>query len=230
MKPLLQKGLPKDDLISCFFFRFKAKMNGSGCVYSLFATVVFIFLFNISALAQPMPEKNSPHHDVIETKQCDDYIKINGSTNINHFHFEQKLNDEKILTKGNPSSGQKLDLQIAAHDFKPSNPLMYKDFLKFIKAEEYPYINITIFFEQLRLPAGNPQTIIPKIEVGLAGKTQTYKIPGEIFQCRRNGIHLQGKVDINLEDFGLEPPTKFMGMVKVNKEVFINFGLTIDNN
>ncbi|WP_462317848.1 hypothetical protein [Marinilabilia sp.] len=71
--------------------------------------------------------------------------------------------------------------------------------------------------------------MIPKIEVGLAGETQTYKIPGEVYECRKSGVHLQGKVNINLKDFGLEPPTKFMGMVKVNKEVFINFGLTLDN-
>ena len=230
MKPLSHKATSKNVFISCFFFRFKAKMNNIAFLYSLFATVVLLFIFPQYGPAQPMPEKKSPHHYVIDTKQCDDYIKINGSTNINHFHFEQKLNDQKIIAEDESYSGQKLAIQIPAHDFEPSNPMMYKDFLNFIKAEEYPYINITIFFEQLRLPAGNPQAIIPKIKVGLAGETQTYKIPGEIFQCKKSGIHLQGKVDINLQDFGLEPPTKFMGMVKVNKEVFINFGLTIDNN
>lgn len=229
MKPLSQKAPSKKGLISSFFFRFKAKMSSLRCVYSLFATVVIFSLFSSMVMAQPMPEKNNPHHYVIDTKQCDDYIKINGSTNVNHFHFEQKLVDQKVITKEKPSSGQKVALQIPAHDFKASNPMMYKDFLKLIKADEYPYINITIFFEQFRLPAGSPQTVIPKIEVGLAGETQTYEIPGEVYECRKSGVHLQGKVNINLKDFGLEPPTKFMGMVKVNKEVFINFGLTLDN-
>ena len=231
MKPLSQKASPKSNASFCFFFRFEAKKNGICYSFALIAMVVFFFLFSpLTAVAQPMPEKKEPDHYVIDTRQCDDYIKINGSTNINHFHFEQRLDDQKILKKGPPTSVEKLALKIPAHDFKASNPMMYKDFLKFIKAEEYPYIDITIFFDKFHLPAGRPFTIIPKIKVGLAGETKTYEIPGRIYECRKSGVHLQGKVNIDLKDFGLEPPSKFMGMVKVNKEVFINFGLTINNN
>lgn len=202
--------------------------SGSKGRFVLLAAV-FCFLEILPFQGQPMPEMEQPHHTPVETKGCDDYIKIYGSTNINHFHFVQNLNEKTTPYKKEEKTQETLTIKIPAHNFEPSNPMMYKDFLKFIKANEYPYIDITIFFDNIRLPAGPPSTIVPKIKIGLAGRTHTYKIPGYIEECRDKKLHIRGKVDIDLKDFGLEPPTKFMGMVKVNNEVFINFGLTLDH-
>jgi hypothetical protein len=176
-----------------------------------------------------MPEMKEPHHASVGIKECDDYIKINGSTNINHFHFVQNIDEKLTPLKKEKKTQDTLTIKIPAHNFEPSNPMMYKDFLEFIKADKYPYIDITIFFNNVRLPAGPPSAIVPKIKVGLAGQTHTYKIPGYVKECRDKKLHISGKIDIDLKDFGLEPPTKFMGMVKVNNEVFINFGLTLDH-
>ncbi len=175
-----------------------------------------------------MVSTDIPHHHKTSIGQCDNFIKIEGSTNINHFHFEQVFTNKEHIIKAQKNAGEVIRLKIPARDFKPSNPMMYNDFLELIKASEYPYINITIFMDETRLPAGPEKIVTPKIRVGLAGETSTYEIPGETHKCKTNATHIQGKIKINLQDFNLEPPTKFMGMVKVNNEVFINFGLTLN--
>ncbi len=192
------------------------------------AVVVVFLIFSLTINGQPMPDKSIPHHDETDVKNCDNYIKIEGSTNVNHFYFEQTFNKKEEVIEPHPGSKEIIQLKIPAHNFKASNPMMYDDFLELIKAAEYPYINITIFFEDIKLPAGPENTVVPKIRIGLAGKSQTYQIPGQIHDCRQNSMHINGKINISLKDFNLDPPTKFMGMVKVNNEVFINFGLTLN--
>ncbi|MFO8002169.1 MAG: YceI family protein [Marinilabilia sp.] len=174
-------------------------------------------------------EDARPHHDVVDTKFCDDFIKIDGSTNVNHFHFTQEISKPKKLIEESVQPPETLSLKVPAHEFETSNPRMYKDFLEFIRADKYPDIDITIFFGNDQINPEKPGEIIPEIKVGLAGNTHTYKVPGKIRQCKDKSMHINGEVSIDLEDFGLKPPTKFMGMVKVKNEVFINFGLTLKN-
>ncbi|SFE98299.1 YceI family protein [Thermophagus xiamenensis] len=188
----------------------------------------FVFL-TYDVIAQSDIDINTQPIFNTETEGCKDFIKIDGSTNVNQFYFIQKLDDNPRVVKSKNPSNDVLILKIPAHDFEPSNPMMYKDFLDFIKAKEFPYIDITIFFDNLRLPVGNTTTVVPKIKVGLAGHTQTYEIPGYVNECLDKELHIKGKVKINLKDFGLEPPSKFLGMVKVRQEVFINFGFTLEN-
>ncbi|WP_291854880.1 YceI family protein [Marinilabilia sp.] len=192
------------------------------------AAVVVFSIITLAINGQPMPDKSIPHHTKTDVKTCDNFIKIEGSTNVNHFHFEQTFNEKEKVIETHPGSGEIVKLKIPAHDFKASNPMMYDDFLELIKASEYPYIDITVFFENIKLPAGPENTVVPKIRIGLAGQSQTYQIPGQIHDCRQNSMHINGRININLKDFNLDPPTKFMGMVKVNNEVFINFGLTLN--
>lgn len=70
--------------------------SGSKGRFVLLAAV-FCFLGILPFQGQPMPEMEQPHHTPVETKGCDDYIKIYGSTNINHFHFVQNLKDRKSV-------------------------------------------------------------------------------------------------------------------------------------
>lgn len=50
--------------------------------------VSFLFCF-FNIFGQPMAEKHLPHHHESAVEECDNFIRIEGSTNVNHFHFEQ---------------------------------------------------------------------------------------------------------------------------------------------
>jgi hypothetical protein len=162
--------------------------------------------------------------------ECTDYVWIEGSTNINRFAFFQQL---KFGSKDQISLGShksQLRIDIPANNFEASNPLMYADFLKLIKAEDHPFISITIYYNPKDLVSNTSKQLNSIIEVKLAGNLQCYSIPGTLHVCHDRSLRVNGSIKINLNDFQLEPPTKFFGMVKVNQEVFVNFGLTMENN
>ncbi|MGM0376470.1 MAG: YceI family protein [Bacteroidota bacterium] len=181
------------------------------------------------ATSQELLAAATPHHFSAEENDCEDFIQIDGSTNVNHFHFVQEIQTIQTLSEKETHKPDSISLQIPAKDFEPSNPKMYEDFLEFIRAGQFPYIDIIIFFKSKEANLGEKTKIAPEVEVKLAGQKQVYQIPGEIYQCRDRNLHISGEISIDLKDFDLTPPTKFMGMVKVSNEVFINFGLTFKN-
>lgn len=170
-------------------------------------------------------------HNSINHNECVNYVTIKGSTNVNEFSFIQLLNEKESPIKFHTQEGY-ITIQIPAHNFEASNPLMYKDFINLIKADEHPYIAIRFHYNPYELYNKNGQTsaIASEIYITLAGEEKKYKIPGQIHLCHDRALRIMGDIKINLDDFQLQAPSKFMGMVKVNNEVFVNFGLRMEQN
>ncbi len=158
---------------------------------------------------------------------CSDFIQIDGATNVNQFYFVQNLPDKMQLQSESDAESNTLQLKIPARNFKSSNPRMREDFLDLIQADKYPFIQITMHLRKDQLASLVSDTFYPDIDVQLAGKSHSYKIPGRLRRCKDQSIHVFGEVHLYLDDFGIEPPSKFFGLVKVKNEVFINFGLTL---
>lgn len=203
------------------------KQTGSSYfkLLKVFCILSFVALWHPALVAQNHLKVNLPSkHD------CTNFVIIEGSTNVNKFSFFQSFDSQSKNQVTNDNQKKILTIEIPVHNFEASNPLMYDDFLKLIKAESYPVISIFIHLNTSEFNVSNIKSINPKIEVKLAGKQKVYFIPGALAYCQDQSLRVQGSVKINLNDFNLEPPTKFFGMVKVNQEVFVNFGLTMDNN
>ena len=43
----------------------------------------------------------------------------------------------------------------------------------------------------------------------------------------RDGIQLRGNRKLSMKDFGIKPPTMFMGMLKTNDQVTVTFDLEL---
>jgi hypothetical protein len=170
-------------------------------------------------------------NNVINHNNCIDFVSIQGSTNVNDFSFIQLLKDSESPISFHTQEGY-ISIQIPAHNFEASNPLMYKDFIDLIKADEHPFIAIRFHYNPYELYEKNGQTsaISSEIYITLAGEEKKYKIPGQIHLCQDKALRIMGDIKINLDDFQLQAPSKFMGMVKVNNEVFVNFGLKMKQN
>ena len=187
----------------------------------------FIFLFIILASTQIYAQtslKNSTQN------KCSNFVRIEGASNVNQFYFEQFLNDWQTKEISFNQNKDTIILKISANNFVPSIPMMYEDFIHLIKADQHPDIKITIetppyiWWKQDSINQTDT-----KITIQLAGTSKQYEIPS-IFQiCQNHSLHLKGAIKLNLTDFNLHPPSKFMGMVKVKNEVFVKFGLVIED-
>lgn len=161
-----------------------------------------------------------------EHNDCNSYVKIEGSTNVNRFYFQQAIEDPKYPQNYVSKDGY-ITLTIPIRKFEASNPLMYSDFFQLLQADAHPDITIRFYYDPYKLlnPGATATSISSEIWVSLAGEEKKFRLPGTVHVCYDNAAHLNGSLKIDLRDFNLTPPTKFMGMVKVNNEVSVEFAV-----
>jgi hypothetical protein len=119
------------------------------------------------------------------------------------------------------------DIIVPVKDFKCTNRMAYRDFLKLLKAGEYPVMKVTIpgnIVDQLQ---NRESVILRDVLITIAGVSKKYDIT-----CRaeKNGLKkniLVGTISVRLEDLNIDPPEKYFGMVKIKDQVIVKFGLGI---
>lgn len=166
--------------------------------------------------------------------QPESKLTIDGKTNVNSFQCaitqyfgrdtlvlqEGGRNRRPVFTKG--------FVGLEAASFDCGMAVMTNDFGKTIKSKEYPFIYIEfISFEKgsgTQLSGGKFKG---KIKISLGGVTRPFDVDC-IIEAKESGlIHLQGGREFTFSDFNLQPPTKMMGMVKVNDALVVNFHLVL---
>lgn len=160
---------------------------------------------------------------------CRGYIYVEGRTNVNKFEFSSQLSSFHLLDRY-PDTVQWIDppmfeIPVPISAFKTSNPSMHRDFLELLKANRYPYINIAINYPMLKRIYMERDDTVSQFEITMAGVTNDYRISCRVVNCVDDYVHIMGSKEIKLTDFNLEPPEKFLGLVKVDDSVMINFGI-----
>jgi len=100
---------------------------------------------------------------------------------------------------------------------------MLNDFYKMLNADQYPYIKIEIEpYNSTNFDEESAGTLLDT-KITIAGKTHDYLIPCELIFCENSGAILKGGLEVQLSAFDIDPPSKILGTVKVNNDVFITF-------
>jgi hypothetical protein len=159
---------------------------------------------------------------------CVNFLVINGESNINKFSFSYMT---PVLTQGEESSkgaeNERIDFKIPVHQFKPGNPRMYDDFLSLLKAKEYPYITISLLAGNFTGERKSGISRNERITVTIAGVTREYTVDCALAHCNEDLV-LNGMQTVRLTDFGLVPPVRLSGMVKVENEINVRFGFIVN--
>ncbi len=104
-------------------------------------------------------------------------------------------------------------------DFDCPKKLMEKDLQELFEARNFPYAKLTV--NKVFTNASTTQSSI-KFTLTLKDVSNQYTVP--LQEKYINGEnYIKGNQPILLTDFGIEPPTKMLGMVKVADEVMISF-------
>lgn len=188
--------------------------------YIFFLPLVFLI---------PVYQFVSDRTSVEVENECESYISIHGSSNINQFQF---FNDKPQINQTDREIGKKAHFQkikIPVEEFTGSNIRMLHDFFKMVKADEHPDIQISMeprAFSDFDETTGMTNF---RINITLAGNTRNYVVPCHILFCDNSGYILKGDMIVKLTDFEINPPQKIFGAIKVNNEVFINFAFRLKN-
>lgn len=152
-----------------------------------------------------------------------------GETNINKFQLfldSKTTNGEKEIVGTYENSAINFSIPIERLNCK--NQIILYDFHNLINADQHPTVNIRIkidqFYRHIKDGKENEPT---ELEVRLSGKTRKIKTNYSSIKHMSGYKTLQGSANIYLSDFSLEPPKKFMGLVRLNDKVNINFKILI---
>jgi len=177
-------------------------------------------LISISVL--PAFTLNSGRGDIISAS-----ILIQGRTNVNRFELKYTATDFEDLSSlfrlkitDNVLTGS---LVVPVRDFKSKPEKVRDDFLRLTDAGKNPFITIRLL-QDISLPAGHIYTVLP-VSVMMAGNSNTYPVNCRIERTDENSLLFEGQQTISLTDYGIDPPEKVVGMIKVENDLVINFSV-----
>lgn len=156
-------------------------------------------------------------------------LEITGTTNINRFScLSTDYTGVDTLKESRDKDGNKvlegfISLKTACFDCE--NPLVTRDFKKTLKQESYPELTFKLSMLGERPELKNKHTGV--IEISMAGVCRSYPIKCTIKSSSPEEKHLEGYKDFKFSDFGLTPPEKLFGAIKVTDNISVVFHLRL---
>lgn len=194
----------------------------------LLSALLFIILSGFSS----KPDRGVLIHRLIV--QPSSKLIIDGKTNVNDFRcaITQYFGKDTLeLKEGGPNRRPvftKGYVGLEASRFDCGMQIMTNDFWKTIKSREYPFVSIEfISFERLPQYDRVKDVFKGKLQISLAGVTKKFEMNCTIEPEQTGLIHLKGGRSFTFSDFNLEPPSRMMGLVKVDDALDVNFHLVL---
>lgn len=135
-------------------------------------------------------------------------ITVTVKTNVNSFNCT--INNAWLTSNTNNS---KTTIVIPVKSFRCPKRMIEKDIQEIFEAEKFP--NITLSVDS---PNKNNNSV--KTQITIKNIQKNYNV-----KMTQNHSTIHGNLTISLNDFGIDPPTKMMGTVKVKDDVKIYFKL-----
>ena len=210
---------------------------------NLFSLLVFLLILITSAHFGPLSAQqvfdSIARTAVIDILPDSSSLKINGSTNVNSFDctYTGNIRNDSLLVKlileDSSTTLRGAHLKLRVKHFDCGKNKMNEDFYDLMKANKSPFIYMDVaLFKKDTEPETEHSPLLQSFDAEtiftLAGVTNTYQVDIEAKkQSKRKKKYpttrIKGNHQLDITDFGLEPPTKFLGLVKVDKKVTISF-------
>ena len=196
--------------------------------------LIFNVLFFISlTFSSFYYDGEDPKHEIWLVKS-NSSLKVDGKTNINSFNcVVPSYGKMDTLICFRPSSinepcrvESKLIIEI--ENFDCHHRIMTKDLQKTLKAHTYPSMIIDIkSFSRILSSVTHSSSITGKADITLAGVVKNYTINFSYRQIGSDNVELIGTRAILFSDFGLKPPSKLGGTIKVKDQLDVEFKLQL---
>lgn len=162
---------------------------------------------------------------------------LEGSSNVNEFecHAEDYAGEATVPeTEEAPSLKTfsskllllKIDIQVDS--FECGKQRMNEDLREALKSDQFP--EITFLYEDsilLSTPTDMNDGFQLRVRglLTVAGTTKEIQFNTEAYYINQRRVRATGQTTINMTDYEVKPPTAFMGLIKANEELTVNFDL-----
>ena len=156
-------------------------------------------------------------------------LTISGTSNVHDWEESvDRANGQGAISWNTDGSFtlQSLQLAIATHSIKSTHgSIMDNKTYDALKADANPNITFKLTSPLTNVRPGT--TITAKGELKIAGTTKTIDLPVTVSGTSTKLI-FQGTKSLSMKDFGVSPPTAFMGAMKVADNVTVQFKASYD--
>lgn len=163
-------------------------------------------------------------------------LTIQGKSNLNSFQcriMEYTGSDTLVLVEGGENEHsvfQQGFVGLSASSFDCGIKLITHDFRETIKSKEHPFVSIDfISFERAPNYSGMKEKFKGELEISIGGVTKSFEMNFTMEADDAGVVHLQGAHNFAFSDFNLEPPSKMMGLIKVEDLLTVNFHLVLQH-
>jgi polyisoprenoid-binding protein YceI len=122
-----------------------------------------------------------------------------------------------------PGALQGFELQIPLNTFTSDKEGLTKQMFKAMKADKHPSITFRLTGYTVDAAAGGA-TVKPTGTLTVAGVERPIDMVLDVKE-QAGGLYVRGSRELLMTDFGIKPPTMFMGMLKTDDKVTIKFEL-----
>ncbi len=161
-------------------------------------------------------------------------LQVVGKTNVNSFTcaIDSYKGEDTLVyeTSINYENGIKVrgNLVIEVDEFDCKHRVMTRDLQKTLKSDKYPHMHIKFKSFTKGLEAATLQDeVTGVVEIELAGRVKTYEVMYQIVNIGNNQLILIGYRPVLFSDFGLKPPSKLGGIIKVDNELEVEFRMQL---
>jgi hypothetical protein len=168
------------------------------------------------------------------------YLVINGLTNLNEFAcnylggFYQDTLTIDAVPVGNQLQLNNAVLKLRTTGFDCKNYQMNLDFKDLLQADQYPYIIIRVLNINNNIQESKGtltqnsrlDDMFLSVNIEIAGQVKDYSLPVDVRVMGDDRYYL-GNLMLDIQDFGIEPPKKLFGLVRVSEMISIDFMVRI---
>ncbi|MBL7752006.1 MAG: YceI family protein [Chitinophagaceae bacterium] len=159
-------------------------------------------------------------------------LNIEGSSNINDFRCditEYIMHDTLCYNKEDRTSRLAFINSCVTLDVKRfdcHHKYITNDLRKTLKADQYPLLKIHFLFMDNFSADADKSKVTGTIDIALAGVVKRTQVQF-LVKKGEGRIHLTGEKHLKFSDFGLVPPRKLAGLIRINEEITVNFLLKL---
>lgn len=160
-------------------------------------------------------------------------LSIRGTTNINSFEcFSKQTFKEQSVRMQVDGASQKVvfknaQLLLRVDGLDCDNSKMNEDLCEALDYEDFPFIVIELHEADLKkgLSADGWTEIIVRASLTVAGKTRRIYIEAKGQQKSPDRFQFLAEYWLKMTDYGVEPPTALLGLIKVRNDIAIDFNV-----
>lgn len=164
--------------------------------------------------------------------QANSSLNIEGSTNINSFRCDvtEYMKPDTLVCRKDLASKKILFnnsyLSVDIGRFDCHHRFITSDFRKTLKADEHPVLKI-YFLSLDNLDAGSNyvQNVKGEVNIELAGVTRKKELLFDVAVLPDGKLELSGNRILTFGEFGMKPPRKLAGLIRIEEEIKVNFRL-----